>query len=442
MNEFSVWVGIDWGSREHQVCVLDGTGKVVRELVVPHEAAALGALADALVELGGGPERVAVAIERPHGPVVDLLLERLTVVFAINPKQLDRFRDRHTVAGAKDDRRDAYVLADSLRTDTQLYRRVKLREPRLIELSELTRIREQLGEELNVLGNRLYDQLLRYWPRMLDLGSPHEDPWLWELLELAPDPQRAKHLARPKVSGLLRRHRIRRVDADQVMAALRAQPLHVAPGVAQACTRHIGLLLSRLRLTHSQRHQCDRDIELLLEELGAPDEKKEHRDAAVVRSWPGLGPINCATMLSEAAELLENRDYTRLRAQAGIAPVTRQTGLQGKRRGKHPVVLMRQACNHRLRQTVRHWARSAVRHDPRSREQFQRLRASGHGYERALRGVADRLLAALCASLRTRTLYDPRRRRAAAGAAAALEPPRRARVADAVTAAGPTECAT
>jgi Transposase len=61
-------------------------------------------------------EAIAVAIAVPHDPVVEALLERGFWVHAINPKQLDRFRDRFTVAGAKDDRRDARVLANSLRT--------------------------------------------------------------------------------------------------------------------------------------------------------------------------------------------------------------------------------------------------------------------------------------------------------------------------------------
>ena len=61
----------------------------------------------------GQPQRVAVAIEVPRGAIVEGLVERGFHVFAINPKQLDRFRDRHSVAGAKDDRRDAFVLADS-----------------------------------------------------------------------------------------------------------------------------------------------------------------------------------------------------------------------------------------------------------------------------------------------------------------------------------------
>jgi len=65
----------------------------------------------------GQPASIAMAIEVPQGPVVEAFLEGGFAVFSINPKQLDRFRDRYSAAGAKDDSRDAYVAADSLRTD-------------------------------------------------------------------------------------------------------------------------------------------------------------------------------------------------------------------------------------------------------------------------------------------------------------------------------------
>jgi transposase len=69
--------------------------------------------------MAGASGSVAVAMEVPHGPVVDALQDRGFAVHAINPKQLDRLRDRFSVAGAKDDRRDAWIAAVGLRTDLQ-----------------------------------------------------------------------------------------------------------------------------------------------------------------------------------------------------------------------------------------------------------------------------------------------------------------------------------
>jgi hypothetical protein len=170
-NEYRWFVGVDWASVAHQVGVIDAKGQITAERVLAHGGEGPALLCDWLVEQSGcAPEAIAVAIETPHGPVVEALLERGFGVHAINPKQLDRFRDRHTVAGAKDDRRDARVLADALRTDPHCFRRLSVVDPRLIELRELSRIVEELQQERTRLTNRIRQQLWRYYPQVLELG--------------------------------------------------------------------------------------------------------------------------------------------------------------------------------------------------------------------------------------------------------------------------------
>ena len=110
----------------------------------------------------------------------------------MNPKQLDRFRDRHTVAGAKDDSRDADVLADSLRTDRKCFKRLSIDDPKIIELRELVRIDVELGNEVTRLSNQLGEQIHRFFPQFLEFGSFANQPWLWDLLELIPTPAKAR----------------------------------------------------------------------------------------------------------------------------------------------------------------------------------------------------------------------------------------------------------
>ena len=120
----------------------------------------------------------------------------------------------------------------------------------------------------------------------------------------------------------------------------------------------------------------------------------------ILRTLPGVGRIVLATLLAEAWEPLRQRDYHALRTLCGVAPVT-------KRSGKRCVVIMRQACHMRLRTTVYHWSRTAIQHDERCRRRYAELRKRGHSHGRALRTVADRLLAVACAMLRTHTAFDP-----------------------------------
>ena len=156
------FVGIDWATEKHQICVLNLAGDVVNEWVVPHPGEGIAGLCTELLDLSGSQvEGVHVAIEVPHGAVVEMLLEQGFSVSAVNPKQLDRFRDRFTVAGAKDDRRDAQVLADSLRTDPHCFRRLEVDAPEVIELREWSRMTEDLQQERVRLSNRVREQLRR-----------------------------------------------------------------------------------------------------------------------------------------------------------------------------------------------------------------------------------------------------------------------------------------
>ena len=92
-----VFVGIDWASTEYQVCLTGADGPVQRAFA--HDATGIGTMVDWLCAQAEQPEHVAVAIETPHGPIVEALMDRGIAVFAINPKLLDRFRDRFSPAG-------------------------------------------------------------------------------------------------------------------------------------------------------------------------------------------------------------------------------------------------------------------------------------------------------------------------------------------------------
>jgi hypothetical protein len=103
-TDYQIYVGIDWGSEAHQACVLDHERRIVAERSFAHAGDAIAEFAQWLRELADDPGRVAIAIEIPRGAIVETLVERGFEVYAINPKQLDRFRDRYSMSGAKDDR--------------------------------------------------------------------------------------------------------------------------------------------------------------------------------------------------------------------------------------------------------------------------------------------------------------------------------------------------
>jgi transposase len=348
-----------------------------------------------------------VGIETPHGVLVDTLLEHGFPAFAINPKQLDRFRDRFSAGGAKDDRRDAYVAADALRTDRHAFRPVQTDDPLMIQLRELSRMVDELRVEEGRLANRLREQLYRVDAAWLTLSPAADEPWLWTILGETPHPDAWAQLPRRRMTPALRAHRIRRLTAETVVAALRQPRLTVAPGVTDAVAIRIAALIPQLLVVHDQRTIAARQIDRLLEQLAgsatSDGEPPEHRDVEILRSLPGVGRMVTATMLTEATDALADRDYGTLRAYAGAAPVT-------KRSGKRTFfVHMRYACKRRLRDALYHWSRISLQHDHPARVYYDALRTRGHGHARALRSVADRWLRILVAMLKTGTLYDPSR---------------------------------
>ena len=405
--EHQLFVGIDWAWKEHQVVAVDNQGKQIAQFVVAHSGDGLTELKQRLEQIAEGDiDRIKVAIEVPHGAIVETLMDSLFAVYSINPKQLDRFRDRYSPSGAKDDRRDAFVMADSLRTDEPCFRRLELCDPLVVELREYSRMAEELPQEKGRQSNRFRQQLLRYYPQLLEVSPDLTADWVLSLWEKAPSPAKTRNLRKKTIQAILNKHHIRRISADEVYKKLRQQPLTVAAGVETAAVAHIRTLCDRLKLANRQHKQVEQQIQQLCDKLckQSDNDRGGPSDVAIILSMKGIGTTVAATLLAEASQPLRQRDYHSLRFLCGTAAVT-------KRSGKTINVQMRYACNQRLRNAVYHWSRVATMFDPPSKAAYASLRQRGHRHGRALRTIGDRLLSILCAMLRDGTMYDATKRK-------------------------------
>ena len=410
--EFDAYVGIDWGTEDYEVCWVDGHGEKRGGAVFKHSGKGIEALFEWLAtSTDTKPERIAVAIEVKRGPVITGCLERGYAVFLCNPKQTDRLRDRYSLAGVKDDPLDAYILADAARKDRAQLRRIDADDPRVVHLRELVVQHNDLVERKVELVAKLRQQLHRYFPQVLSLPGHLDAHWKLELLERAPTPDKARRLQSGTLAKLLESHRIRKCSALELREVLRSPKLQVAGGVTEAATLAVSLLVPQLRLTHTQLREIDRRLDQALERFDeeAPLGQNKQRDAAILRTLPGAGRIVVATLLAEAWPALQARDYQHLRLIAGVAPVTRKSGKQGRRsNGPRPVVLMRRACNQRLRNAMFHFARCAMTKDPNWRTQAAELRARGLSVGATHRVLADRLLRVAVACVRDGEAYRPK----------------------------------
>ena len=366
------FAGVDWASEAHHVCVVGGDGSKREERIFRHGGVGLAEMADWIAaRSGGSASDIPVAIEVPHGPVVESLMDRGFAVYAINPKQLDRFRDRFSPAGAKDDSLDARVLADALRTDLHHFRRIDPVDPIVIELRAWSRIAEELTRDRVRLSNRVREQLWRYYPQILEAVGNVADALVPRPLGQgsdaregpagsAPDPREPPQAPQDPADH----------GRPTPVEILRAPAIAVAPGTTEAAVAHIRSASERLRLVQRQIADAKREIARLIDVLAGSEDSGSgqpggQRDVTVLSSLPGVGQAVLATLLAEAPQALERRDYKALRCLTGVAPVTRRSG-------KYKLVVRRMAAHARLRDAVYHWARVAVQRDRRQQGQVRR----------------------------------------------------------------------
>lgn len=405
-SSYSWFVGIDWGSTTHHACLLDASGSVRGSRGFSHGGAGQAECIRWLLdETGAAPGEIAVAIETPHGPVVEGLLLAGFAVFAIGPAQIRGARRRYVSSGAKDDPRDAWMLARTRRADPDLFRQLELEEPLVLQLRERTRTVNELNRQLTRYQNQIRQQLWRYFPQLLQIPGLRGrlvQPWLVALWNKAETPQEAAKLTLRVLRNLLEKHRIRRLTATALRDILRAPALAVAPGATEAACRAVQNLFAQAHTTNQLLTQAREDIQELLSAFSdqhTGDQRPD--DVTILLSLPGVGNYVLGTLLAEAFDLLRRRDYPALRARSGVAPVSIQSG-------KTRWETRRLALQHELRNALYHWARVAVQRDPLSKTRYRALRARGHSHGRALRTVGDRLLAVACAMLKDGTLYDPK----------------------------------
>ncbi|MDE2731289.1 MAG: transposase [Bacteroidota bacterium] len=187
--------------------------------------------------------------------------------------------------------------------------------------------------------------------------------WILALWERVPTPAMAHRIRPSTIAKLLKKHRIRRITADTVLKALKAEPVTVASGVEEAAQARIRLYAEQLKAANG----------------GFPDTSS---DAATLLSMPGVGPAVVSALLSEAPRLLMLRDYRGLRCLCGVAPVT-------KRSGKLRYVVRRRASRRCPVNAIYHWSRVTSMHDPISKAKYWAPRKRGHSHARAQHSVAD-----------------------------------------------------
>jgi transposase len=399
--QVKVFCGIDWAEGHHDIALVDELGRLVAKKRISETVAGFAELTAMLAEAGDTPEDpIPVAIETPRGLLVAALRATGRPVYSINPMAVARYRERHTVSRGKSDHADAMTLANILRTDLHVHRRLPADTHLAQTVAVLARAHQDATWRRTKASNELRSLLREYYPAFLEAFAGKTASNLAKVearavLAIAPTPAAAAKLSKARIAAALRRAgRQRGIDmtAAQLHAALRAPQLRQPDLVEQAMGRQALALLATL------------DVECRnVDELGQATAEafRQHPDHAIITSFPGLADNTGARIL---AELGDDRtrftDARSVKAYAGSAPITRASG-------RSISITHRRVKNDRLAAAGWAWAFAALAHDEHANRHYRRRRDHGDRHAAALRHLFNRMLGQLYFCLQIGQLYDP-----------------------------------
>jgi transposase len=392
-----LFIGDDWAEAHHDIEIVNEEGKVVARRRLPEGVVGIAKLHELVADQLGDldePDQVLVGIETDRGPWVQALIAAGYVVYAINPLQVARYRERHGTAGAKSDPGDAHVLAEIVRLDRAHHRPIAGDSSVAEHVKVAARAHQTMIWTRQRSVNTLRSMLREFYPAALVAFDELAGRDALAVLAAAPDPDRGRRLTPARVTALLRkagRQRNLATRAGEIVTALRSEQLPARRGVVDAYAASVSALVAVIA-------EMVRQTAVLEEQVKAGFGR--HPDVEIYLSQPGLGMILGARVLAEFGD--DPHRYADARARknySGMAPITRASGTRR-------VVLARYARNKRLADALYQQAFAAISSSPGARAFYDRHRDRGATHHQALRALANRLVGILHGCLTHQTPYD------------------------------------
>jgi transposase len=388
------YAGVDWASRAHAVCIIDERGAALERFEVEHTEPGLRSLGRRLAKA----EVAGVAIERPDGPVIDALFAAGLTVFVIASRHVKALRTRYGTAGNKDDRSDAFILADVLRTDGHRLRPLRPDSPGTVTLRATVRARKDLVRTRVRLTQQLRAHLELVYPGVVGLFWELDSPIALRFLLRFPSAAKAAWLSPRRMAAWLRGEGYcGRTSPDELCRRLEIAPAGVEGPEAEARAAVTLAFVQALLAVRDQVAELEARIAEQLE---------LHPDGMIFRSLPRAGMVRAAGLLAEIGDVRERFPTPEsLACLAGAAPSTRQSG-------QHHAVTFRFACDKKLRDALIDFAEDSRFANPWAAEVYRRARARHKTHPHAGRILARAWVYVIWRCWQDRVPYDPARHRA------------------------------
>ena len=379
------YVGIDWAEEKHQVAVVNEEWKCVSEFVVQEDGQGFAHLQAQLAALTPS----TINIEHSDGLLVDWLVQAGYSVFVTAPRAAASHRSRDS----KDDRQDARLLANLLRTGQEDCRPLVRHSDTVYQLLHLLRALEQLQRQQVRLTNQLRQVLQQYYPTMTHLFSDLHTEIALTFLHTYPTPAAAQALSLSQLEAFLKQQHYNHIQRLPKLYQRLQTPMPTA-AVWQGYQQHALALVPLLQTLNQQLTQLRRTMRTIF---------ATHPEASWWQSLPGAGELTTARLL---AHIGDNRDAflscETLQALAGTVPVTRRSG-------KYLVVRYRWGCTKALRRALMDFARNSLTTSGWARSYYFDQLQRGHGQQRALRALANRWVRIIWTLWQRHDVYDEAR---------------------------------
>jgi transposase len=392
-GRFTHFLGLDWATEHHVVCVVDRQGGVALRLDFTDTVAGWKLLEEKLTALAAR-NRICATIETSRGVVVEKMIQAGLAVYPIRPVAAKSYRLRKAPNGVKDDLLDAWSMADALRTDGHAWRMLQPEDPLLVELRLLCRDEVHLIEKHTACINELAAALREYYPVVLEAFDVLTLKCLPLFLKRYPKPEALAKAGKKSWKSFMDNHQLTNAKTSQKRLEIfaRATEWSASPAVVRAKSMLVVALAEQLETINRMLDEYAKRIEEVF---------NSHPSAHLFGSLPGAGDKVGPRLLASIGDISKFADAGELQAYAGTAPVTSRSGKSGS-------VKMRRACDMMLRSTVRFLAMFSMQNCEWAKE-YCKTKRETKGYETALRCLGQRWVKILWHMLKENKPYDEAR---------------------------------
>lgn len=390
----TVYIGIDWSEKKHDVVFLNEAGAILGQLTMAHTPEGLQNLEKTRQYLGLDREECLVALETAHNLVIDFLwAQGYPCIYVIPPSVIKSCRGRYGSSGARSDAQDGRLIADVLRTD----------QARLQPWHPDGLLTRQLRAKVSLLrylthnsvrySNRLRAVLLRYYPVALDIFRNLKSQITLQFILAYPTSQAAAQLSFKEFERFAWQHGYYR-HAKRIpgcFARLKQPYPEACPETVLVYQAEAQLLAQFFLHLIQAKKQTLAEVQTLFE---------QHPDQQIFASLPGTGQMLAPALLAKFGD-----DRARfptaasVQALAGTCPVTEESG-------KRKVIKFRRACDREFRWVVQQWALCSLKESVWANAYWLQIRPHCSSDTHAYRCLGNRWLAIAWKLWQTGQTYD------------------------------------